>query len=87
MMGGGPRREAKSQTVYTLGADKKLNPVQIRTGISDGRFTAVVSGGLKPGDSVVVGVATSKAEGAAPPGSGGGQMRPGGGGGGGRRGM
>jgi HlyD family secretion protein len=85
--GGGGRRETKSQTVYTLGADKKLTPVQIRTGISDGRFTAVVGGGLKVGDSVVVGMITSKAEGAPPPGSnagpmGGGQRGPGGGGGG-----
>jgi HlyD family secretion protein len=84
MLGGG-RRESKAQTVYILGADKKLNAVQIRTGISDGRFTAVLSGSLKPGDVVVVGVATTKADGNAPPGSNAGPMRPSGGGGGGRR--
>ena len=87
MLGGGARRETKSQTVYILGPDKKLTPVHIRTGISDGRFTAVVGGGLKAGDSVVVGMITSKAEGAPPPGSnagpmGGGQRGPAGGGGG-----
>src|SRR5687768_17033846 len=49
---------AKSQTVYLLfGGEKEtktLKPVEIRTGISDGRFTQVVSGDLKPGDPVVV---------------------------------
>src|SRR5687768_11532794 len=43
---------AKSQTVYLLfGGEKEtktLKPVEIRTGISDGRFTQVVSGDLKP---------------------------------------
>ncbi|HEY0372899.1 MAG TPA: efflux RND transporter periplasmic adaptor subunit [Thermoanaerobaculia bacterium] len=67
---------AKTQTVYTLGADKKLVPVEIRTGITDGRYTHVVSGGLKEGDLIVVGNATSKVEGP-PPAMGGG---PGGGG-------
>ncbi|HJQ38378.1 MAG TPA: efflux RND transporter periplasmic adaptor subunit, partial [Thermoanaerobaculia bacterium] len=73
--------------VYMLVVDGKkqsLKPVEIRTGISDGRFTEVVSGTLKPGDDVVVGLATSKVESAAPMGGGGG---PGGGPrGGGRRG-
>ncbi len=61
---------AKSQTVYLLAGgekeDKTLKPVEIRTGISDGRFTQVVSGDLKPGDPVVVGIATSKFEGPPP---------------------
>ena len=81
---------AKSQTVYLLvGGEKEkktLQPVEIRTGISDGRFTQVVSGDLKPGDPVVVGIATAKVEGPPPMG---GQGGPGGGpprGGGGRRG-
>lgn len=76
----------KMQTVYVLGADKKLKPVQIRTGISDGRFTQVVDGDLKAGDEVIVGLSTSKNEGPPPMG---GQGGPGGGGGqrgGGRRG-
>jgi HlyD family secretion protein len=71
---GGP---AKTQTVYILGADKKLKPVEIRTGISDGRFTQVISGALEAGDDVVVGMATSKVEGPPPMG---GQGGPGGGG-------
>lgn len=63
---------ARPQTVYTLGADRKLTPVPIRTGITDGRFTQVVSGELKEGDAVVVGMATSKVESAAPMGGAGG---------------
>ncbi|MEA2490287.1 MAG: HlyD family secretion protein [Acidobacteriota bacterium] len=63
---------AKMQTVYILGPDKKLKPVEIRTGISDGRFTQVVSGGLKAGDDVIVGMATSKVEGPPPMGGQGG---------------
>jgi HlyD family secretion protein len=57
---------AKMQTVYILDAEKKLKPVEIRTGISDGRFTQVISGALKDGDEVVVGNATSKVEGPPP---------------------
>jgi HlyD family secretion protein len=72
---------AKTATVHTLGPDKKLKPISIRTGITDGRFTQVISGELKVGDELVVGVATSKVESAAPmggqggPGQGGGQRR------------
>jgi len=76
------RAPRKMQTIYLLGADKKLTPVQIRTGISDGRFTHIVEGTVKPGDTVVVGLATSKVEGPAAfgGGMGGGGARPGGGG-------
>jgi HlyD family secretion protein len=70
----GGRPAEKSATVYTLGPDRKLKPVQIRTGISDGRFTYVASGDLKEGDEVVVGMATSKVESAAPMGGAGGPM-------------
>jgi len=75
----------RPQTVYILDENKKLQPVQIRTGISDGRYTAVVDGNLKVGDTVVIGLATSKVEG--PAAFGGGMGGPGGrpqGGGGGR---
>lgn len=61
----------RQQTVWLLGRDKKLVPVRIRTGISDGRFTQVVEGDLKPGDLIVVGMATRKVEGPPPPGGGG----------------
>jgi HlyD family secretion protein len=71
----GGAAEAKAQTVYTLDAERKLKPVEIRTGISDGRYTHIVSGALKEGDEVVIGVATSKVESAPPMG---GQGGPGG---------
>ncbi|HEY3202215.1 MAG TPA: efflux RND transporter periplasmic adaptor subunit [Thermoanaerobaculia bacterium] len=71
--GGRPRPNRGGQTVYTLGPPGLGEPraVEIRTGISDGRFTQVVAGNLKPGDTVVVGLVTAKAESAAGPGMGG----------------
>ena len=88
MPGGGRRGPrggglARPQTVYILGADKKLQPVEVRTGISDGRFTHVISGNVREGLDIVVGMATAKIEGPPPMG---GQGGPGGGGGGGQRG-
>ncbi len=64
------RRQQQGQTVYVLNPaaeDKKseLRPVQIRTGITDGRYTqvlGVISGTLNPGDLVVTGTATVKVE-------------------------
>jgi HlyD family secretion protein len=74
----------RMQTVWILAdpTTKKLKPVQIRTGITDGHYTEVISGDLKEGDMVIVGLATSKVEGNAPPGAGpmGGGRGPGGGG-------
>jgi HlyD family secretion protein len=83
-LGAPPAARKRPQTVYVLGADNKLAPVEIRTGITDGHFTQVVSGDLKPGDNVVIGLATSKVDSNGPPGSAGpmGGARPAGGGGG-----
>ncbi|HEX2833983.1 MAG TPA: efflux RND transporter periplasmic adaptor subunit [Thermoanaerobaculia bacterium] len=69
----------KTSTVHLLTPEKKLKAMTIRTGITDGRFTHVISGELKPGDEVVVGIATSKVESAAPMGGQGGPGGPGGG--------
>jgi HlyD family secretion protein len=70
--GGGGKLTGTKRTqsnVYLLAANGELKPVQIRTGISDGRNTEVVSGDLKLGDPVVIGLATAKATTAgAPPG-------------------
>jgi HlyD family secretion protein len=77
------QRPKRPQTIYLLGKDNKLTPVEIRTGISDGRYTQVVEGNLKEGDPVVVGAATSKVEG---PAAFGGAGQPGRGGPGGGRG-
>jgi HlyD family secretion protein len=83
-LGGAPAARKRPQTIYVLGADNKLTAVEIRTGITDGHYTQVISGDVKPGDNVVIGLATSKVEGNPPPGSAGpmGGGRPGGGGGG-----
>jgi len=80
--GGGSRRQ---QVVYVVEATGAVKPVAIRTGITDGRFTEVVDGDLKPGDKVAVGFVTAKVNvpTTLPPGMGGGPGgRPGGGGGG-----
>jgi HlyD family secretion protein len=67
---GGSGRRQQTQTVWVLDdKTKKLQPAQIRTGITDGRYTEVVTGDLKEGDDVVVGLVTSKVEGPGPPGS------------------
>jgi HlyD family secretion protein len=78
--GGSPTKRG-GQTVYVLGASGEPKATQVRAGISDGRFTAIVSGDLKAGDRVITGFATVRSEqtGAAP------GMTPGRGPGGGRR--
>jgi HlyD family secretion protein len=43
-----------TKTVYRLEQGKHLVPVRIRTGLSDGNYTEVVSGELKAGDTIVV---------------------------------
>jgi len=67
--GRGTGQKRAQSTVYLLSANGEPKPVEIRTGISDGRNTEVVSGDLKVGDQVVIGLATAKASTAgAPPG-------------------
>jgi HlyD family secretion protein len=69
---GMPRPQQKrAQTVYVMGADSKLKPVEVKTGITDGHYTQVLSGDLHEGDKVVVGMQTTKVESAPPPGAGG----------------
>lgn len=67
-----PKRRAQEErgdgtraTVYIF-SDSRLTPKSIRIGISDGRFTEVVSGDVKDGDQVVVGAAVSAAAGGPP---------------------
>ena len=58
---GGRGLRSSTRTVYTLsgeGKDAKLNPVQIKVGISDGISTEVISG-LNEGDKVVTGTVWS----------------------------
>ncbi|HEX9160148.1 MAG TPA: efflux RND transporter periplasmic adaptor subunit [Thermoanaerobaculia bacterium] len=67
--GRGGGRRSQGQTVWLLDAGNKPRSVQIRAGITDGHYTEVVSGDVKEGDNIIVGLATSKVEGPPPPGS------------------
>jgi HlyD family secretion protein len=66
--GGRNRAERRGErTVYVLpGSGGKLQPVQIKTGISDGAFTEVIEG-LKEGDRVVTAALGVEKKGATPP--------------------
>jgi HlyD family secretion protein len=62
---GARERRSSERTVYILSGDRP-NPVQIKTGISDGVVTEVVEG-LKEGDRVVTAELASKSPVASPP--------------------
>lgn len=81
---GGGRAARRQQTVYVVIAGNQLKPVEVKTGISDGRYTSITAGELKEGDKIAVGFMTAKVDqqGSLPGGMGG---RGPGGGGGGRR--
>jgi multidrug resistance efflux pump len=53
--GSGGGRQRQIQTVWIMTANKTLEPHFIRTGITDGRVTEIVSGDLKEGDVIVIG--------------------------------
>jgi HlyD family secretion protein len=58
-----------TQVVWKLSADNSLEPVRIKTGITDHTFTEVVqdlNGELKAGEDLVTGVAQGRASGNAP---------------------
>jgi len=63
------RGAAASQTVWTLDADGKPQPVEVQLGISDGTWTEVRSGNLQEGERVILGAssqgAASKGQGSA----------------------
>ena len=75
--GGNPQESRAERTVYVLSdGGTRPQPVQIKTGISDGIMTEVVEG-LKEGDRVVTAELTSTAAAPSPPANpfGGGQRR------------
>jgi HlyD family secretion protein len=80
-----PSHQTGRGRVWILSADGRLEPVLVRTGITDGKSTEITSPTLKAGDQIVLGViangdaASDQARSPFTPQSGGGQ-RPGGGG-------
>ncbi len=67
---GAPSTQRAPKSIYAvvwkLDADKSLEPVKIKTGITDYTTTAVLDGNLKEGDQLVTGSQTGKAGAAAP---------------------
>jgi HlyD family secretion protein len=63
--GAGRERSTSERTVYVLSGDRP-QPVQIKTGISDGIMTEVIEG-LKEGDRVITAELASKSPAASPP--------------------
>jgi HlyD family secretion protein len=53
---GGGRAASQFQAVYTLDDKGQLKAERIRTGISDGKFVAMVSGNLKEGKELITGI-------------------------------
>jgi len=74
----GASRSDDWQIVWKLTRGKTLEPVRIRTGITDYTFTELLEGALKAGDELVIGQAMQRAQGMAPPPGGGFGGRPGG---------
>lgn len=59
--GGANSQRADTGIVWKLLPDKTLEPVQVRLGVTDFTFTAMLNGSLKPGDELVIGEATATA--------------------------
>jgi HlyD family secretion protein len=55
------KAQGRTGTVYVL-AQKLLTAVPVRIGISDGRFTEVITGNVKDGDLLVVGTMETAAD-------------------------
>ncbi|MBI2955914.1 MAG: efflux RND transporter periplasmic adaptor subunit [Acidobacteria bacterium] len=51
----GPEAEGAYQIVWKLNPDGSLQPVRVKTGLTDYTFTAMLEGSLKPGDRLVIG--------------------------------
>ena len=68
--GGKEARPKRSSNVYVLrDGNSEPQPVKLKLGLNDGRFTEVVEGALKVGDRVVLGEVSAKnaTAGATPP--------------------
>ncbi|HVS74604.1 MAG TPA: efflux RND transporter periplasmic adaptor subunit [Candidatus Acidoferrales bacterium] len=56
--GAGSNSRDDSAVVWKLHADKSLEPVRVKLGVTDFTFTAMKEGTLKPGDDLVIGEAS-----------------------------
>ena len=56
------KKRADSPTVYRLATDKQPTPIKLKLGISDGTYSEVLEGDLKPGDALVLKDTTAKTE-------------------------
>ncbi|MGA9405486.1 MAG: efflux RND transporter periplasmic adaptor subunit [Bacteroidota bacterium] len=66
--GGAPGLVSRAPTrLWVVDKDKKLSPIYIRTGISDGTYTEILHGKVEEGEEVVVGVMSQRPTAAAPP--------------------
>jgi HlyD family secretion protein len=59
--GGGNSQRTDTGIVWKLLPDKTLEPVQVRLGVTDFTFTAMLNGTLKPGDELVIGQSSATA--------------------------
>jgi HlyD family secretion protein len=62
VVGGAPKPGERSDNVYVLDGEGRPRAVAVKTGITDGRYTAIVGGDLKEGDRVAVGLETAKSQ-------------------------
>jgi len=79
-----PSHQSGRGRIWILKASGLLEPISVRTGLNDGRFTEITTMRLNPGDQVVLGASSgdAAADQARSPLTGQGQQRPMGGGGG-----
>jgi hypothetical protein len=76
-----PQHQSGRARIWIQNSSGKLEPVMVRTGITDGKFTEINSRSLKEGDQIVLGVTTNgdAAQTSSPFTQGGGGQRMGGG--------
>ncbi len=62
----GRKQQTAGATVWVLGTDGKPRPVRVTLGITDGLYTAMTAGDLKPGDKVITASLAKTASASAP---------------------
>jgi HlyD family secretion protein len=63
----GARKAGGDQTIWVLGDDRKLRPVTVKLGITDGSFSEVTEGNLREGQEVIVGLVPKEGQAAGGP--------------------